>query len=414
MFDSRLLHFATVVRSVAPIFRNQLKPSFPFLKSLMVKPGVFTLSLLLGSLAASAQTHTARPVAGAGRVIRVDTIVLPPRESRPPQAPAALATTVTPAAAAAFAGRYKPVPLAGTKNYYGKMGPYVNSFVRTYLSAHTRTLSTVKARSAKRFKQMDAVLSKYQIPRELKYLAVIESACNNQAVSCAGAVGPWQLMEGTARDLGLTVNEQRDDRTDWNRSTNAAAKYLRSLYGQLNDWLLVVAAYNSGPVPVQRAIQKTGSRSFWDIKKHLPRETQGHVMAFIATASIFEKMSPYIASGKLPSDFKFGDEEVGLVAKTADTVAPPKPRFTPEELARMAIVRLTEPVSLDYMAQELHMDRKELGRWNPDYDLFVYNSYTEPYYALRIPKDKVDGFIERKDQLIRVSKTIFGEETAFN
>src|SRR5690606_10238465 len=108
-------------------------------------------------------------------------------------------------------------------------------------------------------------------------------------------------MASTARLMGLTVNKKRDDRQDLYKSTHAAAKYLTYLYDQLNDWLLVVAAYNSGPAPVLRAIERTGSNNFWDIKKHLPRETQGHVLAFIATASIFENMNKFIGT-KMPAD----------------------------------------------------------------------------------------------------------------
>lgn len=343
-----------------------------------------------------------------GRVIKADTIIIP-KASRPPAVPAALAVACLEKPVLKEVA-FKGVPLAGTKEYYGKMGSYVNGFVRTYLGAHAKTLTSVKSRSAKRFKQMETVLAKHRIPKELKYLAVIESALNNQATSCAGAVGPWQLMEGTARDLGLSVNEQVDERTDWNRSTNAAARYLKQLYGQMNDWLLVVASYNSGPVPVQRAIQKTGSRNFWDIKKHLPRETQGHVLAFIATATIFENLNKYIGAGRLPDDFKFADEQVVTSIAKVDSVKPVKPRFTKEELEAMAIVRIAEPVSFDYLQQELSMDKKLLEKWNPDYDLFVYNTYTEPYYGLRIPKDKLDSFIEKKETIMKRSKEIFGAE----
>jgi membrane-bound lytic murein transglycosylase D len=206
--------------------------------------------------------------------------------------------------------------------------------------------------------------------------------------------------------MGLTINGNRDDRTDWFKSTNAAAKYLHWLHGQLHDWLLVVAAYNSGPVPVQRAIARTGSHSFWDIKKYLPRETQGHVLAFIATASIFEKMSKFIGPGRLPTDFKFGNEEVAAVA-AVDTVVPPKPVFTKEELESMAIVRISEPLSMELLVAELGIDKKLLDKWNEDYDLFVYNTYSEDFYRLRIPKEKLDSFIEKKDFLTRKSKQIF-------
>lgn len=367
------------------------------------------LSLVLSAAATAQQSGVTVP--RPGRVIKTDTIIIA-KASRPPVAPAALAAACIQQPVLKNFAAMKPVPLAGTKEYYGKNGSYVNSFVRSYLGAHAKTLTSVKGRSVKRFKQVETVLAKHRIPKELKYLAVIESALNNQAVSCAGAVGPWQLMEGTARDLGLTVNERVDERTDWNRSTNAAAKYLKQLYGQMNDWLLVVASYNSGPVPVQRAIQKTGSRDFWVIKKHLPRETQGHVLAFIATATIFENLNKYIGSGGLPSDFRFADEIVDLKVAKADSVKPAKPRFTKEELESMAIVRINEPVHFDYLVQELSMDKKLLEKWNPDYDLFVYNSYSEPYYGLRIPKDKLDSFIEHKDIIMKRSKEIFGDGVA--
>lgn len=297
------------------------------------------------------------------------------------------------------------VPLAGQKEYFGEKTDFVNDYVRQYLGSHNRTLATVQNRGIKKFSLIENVLKRHDVPVQLKYLAVIESALNNNAVSPVGALGPWQLMESTARMMGLTVNGKRDDRTDWFKSSTAAAKYLSWLHGQLNDWLLVVAAYNSGPVPVMRAIQKTGSHSFWDIKKYLPRETQGHVLAFIATASIFEKMNQYIGPGSLPDDFKFGNEEI--VGGAAKIVTTPKLVFTPEELESMAIVRISEPLSEELLQHELGIDKKQFKKWNPDYDLFVYDDYAEEFYRLRIPKDKLDTFIEKKNMLDAKSRQIF-------
>lgn len=303
----------------------------------------------------------------------------------------------------------KPVPLAGEVSYYGSMNDYVSQFVLQYMSSHNKTLSVVQNRSNDHFSLMENVLQKNNIPKELKYLAVIESALNNNAVSPAGAVGPWQLMGSTARILGLTVNSKRDDRTDWYKSTHAAAKYLGQLYGQLNDWLLVVAAYNSGPTPVQRAIEKTGSHNFWDIKKYLPRETQGHVLAFIATASIFEHLSQFIGLSNLPTTFNFSDTKPGYNVATKET-APAKPAFTQEELNNMAIVRITDPLSLDFVAQELSIDKKLLGKWNADYELFLMGTLDDKAYSLRIPKDKLDKFIEKKSYLVARSKRILDEQ----
>jgi membrane-bound lytic murein transglycosylase D len=323
--------------------------------------------------------------------------------------------------------KYGPVPLAGTKSYFGEKNTYVNDYVRRYLEVHNRTLTSVQSSSTKPFNVIDDVLEKKQLPKELKYLAVIESALNHKAVSRAGAVGPWQLMESTARMMGLTVNRKKDDRTDWYKSTAAATKYLELLYSQWNDWLLVIAAYNSGPVPVQRAIDRTGSHNFWDIKEYLPRETQGHVLAFIATASIFENLSKFINLGSIPVDFKFGkDEDPLLLAKkellTAKTEIPtagtavvaaktisPKSPYTDDELKHMAIVRITDPIHLGLMAQELGIDKKLLTRWNGDYDMFVMKSYPTPFYNLRLPKDKLDAFLSKKDKLTHKSEGIFSQ-----
>ena len=358
---------------------------------------------------------------------------------------------------------YAHVPLAGEKAYYGDKNDYMNDFVRKYMEAHNRTLSSVQSNSAQPFSVIDNVLEQKKMPKELKYLAVIESALNHKAVSHAGAVGPWQMMETTAKMMGLKVSRKNDERTDWSKSTDAATKYLDLLYSQLNDWLLVVAAYNSGPTPVLRAIEKTGSRNFWDIKEYLPRETQGHVMAFIATASIFENLSKFISLGSIPVDFKFGkdskeDEAImkeliaasapgasanATLSKTAMpagtmpakpgvattstipakpgttvpasapaattppalVVVPKKVAFTDDELKNMNILKVEQPISLDVMAMEIGVDKKLMTRWNPDYDQFMNHTYATPYYKLRIPKDKTDLFLQKKDFLIKKTAT---------
>lgn len=330
------------------------------------------------------------------RLIRTDTIV---NASAKP----VVATANIPLPAQVNVGK-KSVPLAGQKAYFGSMNDYVVNYTRQYMASHDKTLSVVQKRGENNFSLIDNVLQKHDIPKELKYLAVIESALNHNAISRVGAVGPWQFMESTARLMGLTVNKKRDDRKDLYKSTNAAAKYLTYLYSELNDWLLVVAAYNSGPTPVQRAIAKTGSTNFWEIKKFLPKETQGHVLAFIATASIFENMSKFIGLGGIPRDASFTGEV--LAEKTA---AVKKPAFSEEELKNMAIVRITEPMNLDLLSQDLKIERKLLEKWNDDYELFEMKTYEGEFYSLRIPKDKLDNFIERKEFLAKRSKLMYSE-----
>lgn len=297
------------------------------------------------------------------------------------------------------------VPLAGQKSYFGGMNEYMMEFVRTYLQSHNKTLSVVDGRAKSKFPMMDNVLKKNNLPHQLKYLAVIESALNNQATSPVGAVGPWQFMEETARMMGLTVNGKRDDRKDWFKSTTAAARYLNYLYAEMQDWLLVIASYNCGPTPVMRAIEKTGSRNFWVLKPYLPRETQGHVMAFVATASIFENMKKFIPSGKIPEDFIMHPEMAPT--KGDAKKSKPKPLFTEAELKNMSIIYLKEPLSFEVLEQELQIDKHLLEKWNPDYELFVMDIYPDPEYKFRMPKDKIDSFMEKKVILSKKSEKYF-------
>lgn len=161
-------------------------------------------------------------------------------------------------------------------------------FVKKYIKNSKECLVRVKKRSVVPFSIIDSVLHKYHLPLELKYLAVIESELKPSALSHVGARGPWQLMPGTAQVLGLKTGHQNDERTNYYKSTIAAAKYLRDLYAQFNDWLLVLAAYNGGPKPVYNAIQRSGSKNFWILQNYLPAESRDHVKKFIATHYYFE------------------------------------------------------------------------------------------------------------------------------
>jgi membrane-bound lytic murein transglycosylase D len=161
-------------------------------------------------------------------------------------------------------------------------------FVKKYIKNSKECLVRVKKRSVVPFSIIDSVLHIYHLPIELKYLAVIESELKPSALSHVGARGPWQLMPATAQVLGLKTSHQNDERTNYYKSTIAAAKYLRDLYAQFNDWLLVLAAYNGGPRPVYNAIQKSGSKNFWVLQNYLPAESRDHVKKFIATHYYFE------------------------------------------------------------------------------------------------------------------------------
>jgi membrane-bound lytic murein transglycosylase D len=161
-------------------------------------------------------------------------------------------------------------------------------FANTYLANNSKMLQKIKEKNPAYFRIMDTVFSRYDMPMELKHLAIIESQLNLKARSRVGAVGPWQFMPATARLLSLKVTAKNDERTHFYKSTVAAAKYLRDLHRSFDDWLLVIAAYNSGPGPVYKAIKKSGSRNFWQLQYFLPAETRGHVKKFISTHYYYE------------------------------------------------------------------------------------------------------------------------------
>ncbi len=162
------------------------------------------------------------------------------------------------------------------------------AFVKKYIKNSGDCLSGVKKRSVVPFNIIDSVFNRFGLPVELKYLAVIESELKPSALSQVGARGPWQLMPATAQILGLKINRHCDERTDYYKSTIAAARYLKDLYALFDDWLLVLAAYNGGPGPVYSAIQKSGSKNFWILQDYLCSESKDHVKKFIATHYYFE------------------------------------------------------------------------------------------------------------------------------
>ena len=192
-------------------------------------------------------------------------------------------------------------------------------------------------RSGKYKKLIDKALDDYKLPHGLAYLPVIESAYVPSVTSRAGAHGIWQFMPETARDYGLRVDWWVDERADPERSTRAAAAYLKDLYRQFNDWPLALAAYNAGPGRIRRAMQSSGSVTFWDLLENeaVPKETRGYVPTFFATLTIASDPSTY--------GFKLGQ---------------------PIDFDRSA-VEIEGPLSLRYLASVAHVDEALLRDLNP-------------------------------------------------
>jgi membrane-bound lytic murein transglycosylase D len=161
----------------------------------------------------------------------------------------------------------------------------VKSYVMHYLYRPEKT-KRILSRRVMYFPVFEQVLREEGLPDDLKYLAVVESALNAKAISSAGAGGLWQFMPSTGIEYGLQINSAIDERSNVIKSTQSAAKYLKHLFNQYNDWALALAAYNSGPHRVDAAIRRTRSRNFWVIQKYLPSETRNYVPAFIAATYI--------------------------------------------------------------------------------------------------------------------------------
>lgn len=297
------------------------------------------------------------------------------------------------------------------KSIYGTYTDFIVDYVKNYHNNHGSRLSRIHSNNKGYFKLIENTMKRYNLPREMRSLAIIESAMNCNAVSPVGAVGPWQFMEGTAKMLGLRVDGQVDERRDFYKSTNAAARYLKQLHGMFHDWLLVIASYNCGPAPVLRAINSGNGRSFWDIKPKLPKETQNHVMAFIATSVFLDRFSNVLTMGEIPRGAKAPKADLSsfqsfVSAETNDGDSKPtnKVQFTQDELDQMAILKVKGAYKLAAISKILDEDLVRLKRWNPDFDDNIASTSTPIH--LRIPINKLEKFIVDKDQIIAESRKI--------
>lgn len=251
-----------------------------------------------------------------------------------------------------------------------------NSTVRSWIEMYTqRNRAGVQRMLGLRelyFPIIEAELDRRQLPLELKYLAVIESALNTHAVSPQGATGLWQIMYPTAKGLGLRIDTYVDERRDPYRATEAALDYLQQLYGIYGDWLLVIAAYNCGPGNVNKAIRKAGGkRDVWSIFSYLPRETRGYVPAFISATYTFHYHREH-------------------------EFTPWRSRFS---YTHCDTVMIRENTSFQTIARQLDMDVDELKYLNPALRREVVPG-NSGYYPLRLPFDKAMTWVSHKETLL--------------
>ena len=264
-----------------------------------------------------------------------------------------------------------------------RLNPKAISFVEDYMAENTQRLTNMKSWGKPYFDMINTVLTKHGLPVEMKYLSVIESELKSGATSWAGAVGPWQLMPATARLLGLTVTKKRDDRRDYVKSTNAAARYLTNLYNEYGDWLLVIAAYNCGPGNVNKAIKKSRSRNFWDLQHHLPAESRNHVKKFIATHYIME------GGGGLTTLTKHETEN--LLGISASLPAPD---------SLVTVVNVSGKYVSSVIADNLNMSITDFNALNPNFDKVIS---AKGSYDLRVPNERLDMFHGNKSLILEQS-----------
>ncbi|GAB2837059.1 lytic transglycosylase domain-containing protein [Ferruginibacter profundus] len=271
-------------------------------------------------------------------------------------------------------------------SYSSQVNPSATGFIQDYMKSHGNYLTKMKGWGQPYFNLIEGILMQYGLPRELKYIAVIESNLSTGATSYKGAGGPWQFMPYTARDYGLVVNGYYDERRDYFKSTHAASRYLLSLYKQLHDWLLVMAAYNGGPGRVYSAIKKSGSRNFWQLQYYLPEESRTYVKRFIATHYIMEGGGGVTT---MTNQNPGMDITAGGGANPFDT----KPQLTPEELKTTATQTISGKYNSLIIAKNLTMDIIQFNHFNPDFDNMMANNGN---YDLRLPQDKMQVFLVNK------------------
>jgi len=234
------------------------------------------------------------------------------------------------------------------------------------------------------FPLFEEYLSKYNIPLELKYLAIVESALNPEAKSWAGANGLWQFIYGTGKMYNLNVTSYIDDRFDPVKSTIAACEHFKDLYSVFKDWSLVLAAYNSGAGNVSKAIRRAnGETDFWKIKKYLPKETQGYVPAFIAVNYIMN----YSAEHNL---------------------YPVAPKFMNFEIDTVTV---KQKLTFDQISEALNISRDDIEYLNPCYKQGVIPAFDNEKFTLHLPQKYIGNFETNENSIYSFkTKAMLDEE----
>ncbi|MBI2721516.1 MAG: transglycosylase SLT domain-containing protein [Bacteroidetes bacterium] len=246
---------------------------------------------------------------------------------------------------------------------------HVKGFINLYAVRKRESVSRMMGVAQLYYPMFEEVFDRYNIPLELKHLAVIESALIPYAKSKAGATGLWQFMYPTGKMFGLNVTSYVDERCNPYKATVAAAEYLKSLYDMFGDWQMVLAAYNAGPGTITKAIRRSGGKkTYWEIRPYLPTETQGYVPAFIA--------ANYVMS--------YGAEH---------NIYPALPRKTYFEVDTVIV---KEQMNFDQLSQALDITKEEILYFNPQYRKNIIPAGGN---SMCLPKNKIGVFLTNEQEI---------------
>jgi len=256
--------------------------------------------------------------------------------------------------------------------------PALEKVIKSYLKYRKRYYPALMAKATYYFPMFEKYLDNYDIPLEMKYLAIVESSLNPTAKSRVGATGLWQFMYATGMQYKLKVSSYVDERQDPLKATIAACQYLSDLFKIFGDWDLALAAYNSGPGNVSKAIKRSGGyRNYWNIRPFLPRETAGYVPAFYATMYLFEYQ-----------------KEHQLVPKT------PQIRYFETDT-----IRVKKTISFDQVSEITGISSELIKFLNPSFKLNIIPFVSEKNYAITLPVKNTLAFLDKELDLYALTKT---------
>ncbi len=280
-----------------------------------------------------------------------------------------------------FIRRLRSIPSVVPMSYNDK----VRNYIEFYVNRYKKSINVMLSLSQYYFPIFEEILDQAGVPLELKYLTIIESALNPQAVSRMGASGLWQFMYSTGKLYDLRINSLVDERRDPVKSSKAAANYLRDLYGIYKDWTLAIAAYNCGPGNINKAIRRAGGKTdYWEIYEYLPKETRGYIPAYIAATYV---MNYYKDHGIYPSSINF-------------------PTLTDTVLIR-------EDIHLGQISEVLGISIEELRVLNPQYKNDIIPGKSD-VYSLKLPVNIIPDYITLKDSIVLHKMEDFFPSTTFS